>query len=349
MDLYTVNLQTMDADELIEDYESLIWTERYSSWGDFKLTVLDTAAVFSNLKVQQYYLRTSLSNHLMMVETVSKKGRRRGRTLLEITGRSLEHFLQYRTNLSYFNQDPERVTGSPSAIANYIVNRYCIDPVTAGAGSVIPGLTVAPPVSGTSMTLHVPRKDIYSIVKEIAEANDLGFRIGAYDMAFSMYDAMDYSDPAGFTYVEMSPDTDSLKDIGTLESVANYKNHAVVIGAKTFVNVFTPGLVGTPGGLDRRTIIVDAKDIGGSDPPTTIDQDRAALTLRGLEALKGENKYVHLIDGDLREDTYVPYLQLGNVVMAKDSYGTRSRVRVTEMITSMDATGFKRAPTFTAI
>lgn len=347
MDIYTVNPSTLAPDGVIDKYETMIWTDRYSSFGDFQLTVLDSEPLVSDLRGRTY-LRSSVSNKLMLVETIKPKKQVRGRNLIEITGRSMEHYLMYRSSLSYAAQDAEKVSGSAGAIIRYIVNRYCVDPATAGANNVITGLTVAPEITGDYIILYIERKDIYSIAKEISDANGLGFYIDT-NLVFGVYKGTDFSVPGVGTYVEYSEDTGDLKNTSNLESIANYKNHARMIGNKATIDVYPAGMSPQPTGIDRRTIVVQAKDIG-PDGTTTIAQDQAALTLRGREILSDiNNKYFRMVDGEFRPDGDDTYLSLGNVISLKDLSGVRAPSRITEIIHSMDATGYKITPTFEAI
>lgn len=347
MDIYTVNPSTLQPEALIENYESMVWSERYSSYGDFKLTVLDGNPILGDLK-SRIYLRSSVSDKLMLVETIKPKPQVRGKNLIEVTGRSMEHYLMYRSSLSYAAQDVEKVSGSAGAIIRYIVNRYCVDPSTAGANNIITGLTVAPEISGDYIILYIERKDIYSIAKEISDANGLGFYINN-SLVFGVYKGIDYSTPGGANYVEYSEDTGYLKNTSNLESIANYKNHARMIGNKATIDVYPEGMSPQPTGIDRRTIVVQAKDIG-PDGTTTIAEDQAALTLRGRQILSDvNNKYFKMVDGEFRFDSDSAYLSLGNVISLKDLSGVRVPSRITEIIHSMDATGYKVTPTFEAI
>lgn len=349
MDLYSTDT-TFLPKTIIENYESLVWTDRYAACGDFSMVIPWSFSLAQDLKNYKYLIHSE-TNQIMMVETVNKdrEGPTSKGTLVKITGRSLEAFLDFRSNKTFALQESEVVTGRRGQIANHFVNTTCVtSPVS---GDNIPGLTLmTPPTTGLTVTLTVPRGPIYSMVKQILDADNLGFKlyrgVTAGELLWKVYEGVDWSgDVSPTLYREFSPDNDSLEDITSLESIANYKNHIIMIGDKASIQFFD-GLSTSLVGLTRRTIVVDAHDIG-PDTTTTIPEDQAALTLRSYEVHKmDENKYVQLVDGQVPPGH--PF-ELGDIVWLQDSFGMKTLSRITEKIWTSDATGVKRIPTFEAM
>lgn len=357
MDLYYAD-STFTATEVIEDYDSFIWTERYSAFGEVTLYVPESHVYTHGLKSWNYLLMSE-SKRVMQIESVENTRQTKQKNLVKVTGRSLEAFLMHRNNKTFAASGPEKITGAAGGIARYLVNRYCIDPATAGETSVIPNLTWVQPPTTPTITMYVERGDIYSRVKSICDANGLGFAIiknpGDPVLYFTVYQGLDRSDPNDEAmYMEYSPNNETLFDVRSFESIAGYKNHARVLGAKTSVDAFSPGTPNTVSGFDRRTILVEATDIGSAideeDPEkiTTIADDQAALVLRGQEVLAEENnKYIHYIDGKVPQNKWNDtYWGLGDIVMLKDVSGDKSKSRITEQIWSASSSGEEMVPTF---
>lgn len=347
MDLYQTN-SSFQPEKIIDNYESLVWTDRYGSCGDFELTVPWSSGLAQNLKSYKF-LASSISNRVMMVETVEKSRESNIGTgsLVKLSGRSLEAFLDFRNNKTFDLQDSVVKTGSRGAIANEFIDENVVSSATTWQN--LPGLVIASPPSGTSVTLTVERGPIYSMVKQILNADDIGFKMYRTatpgEIIWKVYEGLDYSGNVfPDEYREFSPDDESLVNVSSLESVANYKNYFTMIGAKTSVGLGYDTLLG---GYSRRAIVVDAQDIG-PDTTTTVGEDQQALILRAAELRKTpENAYTQLVDGEVPQDIY---LSLGDIAWVKDSYGVKNLVRVSELIWTSDATGNpKRVPTFEAV
>lgn len=358
MDIFVAG-SDFKPDFLIESYETFIWTDRFAAYGDFKLVVKE-AYYLGNLRFFKY-LVTSSSNRVMMIESISIPKEEDGESLITISGRSIEAFLLTRSskNGNLSNKEPEAFNGNLGDIATYIVEKYCVKASLAGAVNVIPGLSIAPSTLGQNVSIGVARGPVYDMVKSVCDAGKLGFMVfrSGGSLIFTVYEGIDKSLPSTQYYRMYSSDTETFINTSSIESIANYKNHARVLGVKTGVDVYSPGTPSTVSGLDRRTLIIEASDIGSSttetDPAkqTTIAQDQAWLTQRGLDHLNlPANKYVNLVDGDIPPaDWNDVYFGMGDIVMVKDSKGIKNKMRITEQIWSIDSEGEQYMPTFTYV
>jgi len=94
-----MELMTLDAyfrpQRFIENYESLIWTERYSTYSDFELTTYDVERTMSILTLESYVaLRESLVPMVVEAHKINKP--KNQPVTLTVTGRSLESILERR-------------------------------------------------------------------------------------------------------------------------------------------------------------------------------------------------------------------------------------------------------------
>lgn len=83
------------ARDLIEGYDSLIWTERFEGWGDFQLKTKNVRAFFELLP-EMTFLSLLNSTEIMMVETHEIARSKQGVPELTITGRSIDAFAEER-------------------------------------------------------------------------------------------------------------------------------------------------------------------------------------------------------------------------------------------------------------
>lgn len=92
--------EAMVLQHICEDYKSIIWTERFHGFGDFKLTVPGT---LDNLQIYQldYYLYTKGTNKLMIIEQIELNTEYSKQSLLTVSGRSLESILDRRVMHPY--------------------------------------------------------------------------------------------------------------------------------------------------------------------------------------------------------------------------------------------------------
>ena len=94
-----MHVYTMDEEfrriDLIDQYESFIWTERYSAVGEFELVVnsdQDMRRAFYN----NTYVSIDESQRLMRIDMVEDSVDDEGRRMLLVKGKSLEQRLQER-------------------------------------------------------------------------------------------------------------------------------------------------------------------------------------------------------------------------------------------------------------
>ncbi|MGW8179617.1 MAG: Gp37-like protein, partial [bacterium] len=164
---------------------------------------------------------------------------------------------------------------------------------------------------------------------------------------FNVEAGADRTNPAQPTiYQEYSADLDSLENISSLESVANYKNHCRVFGTNEQVDVYAPGVSSSVAGLDRQSMYLHFPDINGGGLSAAEEQS-ALRQLGRSELAKQDYRYYKLIDGDVPPDKIQNvYYSLGDLVVVKDTYGDKSTMRIVEQVITDDAQGTRYNPTF---
>lgn len=228
-----MEMMTLDGDyqpsQLVERYESLIWTERYATPGDFLLTSIDVERMLKLLPRES--LVTLRESTVPMVVESHKILKPEGATpKLEIRGRSFESVLERRA-AALFGSNPDQDTGSfrvwleaassPSNAAYYVIRRMIGDLVDRRPEAIARGL----------------------FTFEQTQLPDLvGFQIGLQSPWLDSNDALPMVDlplPADFVNVEFAdalanPDLNQLYQIkfGNLYSVVMEMIHANHHGLK---------------------------------------------------------------------------------------------------------------------
>jgi len=360
MDLWLAN-EDYRPKFLIEEFESLIWRDVYSGHGDFELVLKENYLLTGgNLKNFQF-LRFSESPRVMMIETVDiprqeedNDGTGVGNRII-VKGRSVEAFLQFRTNtngVSSPESDLRYVGEQIPNMAVSVMNRYIINP--DNPENKIPGLELGYIIQDRPIvSRRLPRDSIYNVVKKVLDDAEYGWQIysmGDGKLGFSVYRGTDHTNRYDMFYREFSEETETMTNMSQLQSIANWKNHARVEGARTVVDVYqgSPDTIGPHSGFNRRTLVVSAGDVG-TDEAIPVGDDIPELTRRGEEALREEaNKYISATDGE------VPYLKwsemsysLGDLVRVKDFYGEKAKMRIVEDTWTINESGVvKRTPSF---
>lgn len=357
MEVYTLDDQ-FRRNSVIDDYESLVWTERYSQMGDF---VIKTTSSSDNRRIFQPDVNLAIneSRRVMTIEQIEDKVEDDGRKVLEITGRSIEHILENRvtmTSLEDAGAKNWQFNGTASDVMAELFNFTFRDEYSwfpqdkipfLKEGSIFPLDTV--PKSELQLYFNEPRSSMYAALKKIGEAYDLGFRlVRNYDTSelyFDVYSGVDRtSNQSLVTPVVFSSELDTLQNTSMLESIADFKNVAYVYSndPTSVVHVFASGADSNTTGFARKVLHVDATDIDLEPGPEL----NAAMQKRGEEAL-AEHRKLTILDGEVSQYgtyTYGVDYNVGDMVEMRLSDGTVNQVRVTEQIISSDAEGVRSYP-----
>ncbi len=362
--------------EIIDTYETLLWTERYSSAGEVVLTVSDTAWNRAELP-EGAFLSIPESREIMIIETrSSEKG------ILTVTGPSLVSFLKNRIlRDTWYNGDLYwPVFGVPGDICGELVRHMCINAsgmfmtsdkvIIGGVAETIPNLKLGPMATGPlSEAVFIPVKygDLYTGVKDICDSYELGLSLfpqniteTAHELIFTTYKGRDLtSKQAVNPVVQFNPALDSLTNTKELRSIAGYKNVAYAFAPKVTLPTYIVGVAyadsnaAATRGFDRRTLLVSADDMNTVDvsTPEAINKLKEELNYRAIDGLVNNN-YVKMVDGELVPQSYFKYeidYKLGDIIELGTSSGESTDARITEYIRSKDASGYTEYPTLSVI
>jgi hypothetical protein len=340
--------------DVIDLYESFIWTERWADIGDFELVVHATDENRRRLNPGTQLVQIN-SDRIMTVETFEVKTDDDGRSMLTVKGPSAEQVLDDRAASDGMSKEWV-VTGTPGDIARQIFTTICVEG-SLNTSDIIPFIkpgtlhapsTIAEPSS--VFAAAIPISSVYEAIKELCEVYDLGFRLvrnlDKSELYFEVYTGDDRTTQQSLnTPVVFSPALDNLSNVNELTSTSQTKNVAYVFSPNDSVIVYGEGVGPETEGFDRRVIYIDAMDEEEPSGPvlTTI------LVNKGLDAL-AKTRPLAAFDGEISQHgkyKYGVHYFLGDLVEMRNTYGATNHMRVTEQIFVSDAEGDRSYPTLT--
>lgn len=343
--------------EVVDRYESLIWTERFSSAGDFELKLHSTLENRNRFK-EGVKLAILPSYRVMIVETVEDGVDDEGQQILTVKGPSLESILDQRMARSAMTDTTTNpswtLTGTPKDIATQMFHDICVTGVLdpgdkiplINEGSIFPADTIPPPSS--SITYVVDPTTLYDAEKTLCDQYLMGFRLvrnaDTAQLWFDVYTGSDRtSHQTALPAVIFSSGLDNLHNTSELKSIAVYKNVAYVITPVGTRIVYPDDVDPTVSGFDRRVLIVKADDI--TDTDSTVAQ--AKMLQVGIAEL-AKNRKIHAFDGEISQTSQYVYgvdYNLGDLVETRNIDGVSNSMQVTEHIFVSDEQGVRSYPT----
>lgn len=363
MELMTLGTRHQPA-RLVENYDSLIWSERFNVPGDFQIT---TGAIdyFMDMLPEGCLVGIRESPVPMIVETHQIKRAKNQPEVLTIKGRSVDSILDRRIAVQSTDPNPGEwkvVVKQPSDVAWYIIKQIVVDGVLTPSDKFdddnIIFLEPDDYLTGTGPNREyvVPRGNLLTAVSQFLQAevradpttvpptpkvHPHGIRAVRPNPAGDKISVEIYTGTDRTEQVYFDARRDQLDDGTYLFSKVGSADIAYILGSSSTTIVRREG---DPSGLARRVVLVD----GTSSNATTQEglEEIGRITL-------SQAKPTALFDGSLNEDissyTYGVDYELGDIVQLVGDYGLAEKARVTEFIRTEDATGSRAFPTLSTI
>lgn len=355
MDVYILDNQLRRV-EVVDTFQSLIWTERYADIGDLQITISATEKTR-----QQFTPGTQLaingSYRVMVVESVEDVTDDEDRKLLNISGRSLEVVLLdrvARNTYSALDTIPTwDITGTPGFVARTMFTDICVTGVISTKdripyiqpGTIFPADTIPEP--STTITWNQEPDSLYKAIKDVCDAYDLGFRLvrnfDTSELYFNVYTGSDRTTAQSILPpVVFGTTFDSLENTTEFSTVKNVKNVAYVVHPTDGMQVVLPlGVATGADGFARKVLHLKA----GAELNT------AALREQFAREELAKYRAFYAFDGELNLRSNYQYgvnYGLGDLVEFRNDDGIGSIRRVTEQIFVHDREGERSYPTLTA-
>lgn len=346
MDIYVLNKDYEPLD-LVQDFESFIWTDRYSGYGDFELTC---AARSRWLLAPDHHVHIKDSQHLMIIDSYEKiKNEESGKDLMKVVGRSAESLLDNRLVTPSRSTDPWGRDGyTPENIATYLVKKIASNEASGFSQyDRIPNLLMADPdISGQTIDVEFENStSLYDAVKKLCEESNMGFRMywnpETSNYTFKIYKGTDRRGTNVLQPLIFDERFETLHNTRWIKSAVEHKNVAYVShnDRANHIAVY-PRNMGIPEGRRRKVLYVNANDIQ--------DVTVAKLQQRGREELANHNM-IDLFDGEAVPSTSMVYnfnYFMGDIGTLRDNEGNERDVIVAEHTWTYDQDGLRSYPTF---
>lgn len=337
---------------IIDSFESFIWTDRYSRYGDFELCVVADSKMFDILKIDNY-LMFDKSEHVMIIENLSLTTDIENGNKIIVSGRSLESILDRRI---IWKQSI--YTGKLQYAIGDLLGDNIIEPEIPER--TIPNFIYYLPLNPEIGEMYVDAQfmgdSLYDAIVNLCEVENIGWKITISEdnyFEFRLYSGVDHSFAQSTNnYVIFSPNFDNFIDSNYIISKKDQKTIALVSGEKDQNQEKKYVVVDSNVGgeyLHRREIYVDAGNISSkSESGGTITEEEyiAQLSQKGREKL-AEN--IELIsfegNGDVKNQ-YGNEFFMGDIVQLVNEYGMELSARIIEYIYSQDINGENNYPTF---
>jgi len=356
MEVYTLDA-LLKRTEVVDVFDSLIWTERWQKEGDFELNVSSTPAN-KKLFTSGTMLALNESSRIMVAETYEDTVSSEGEKALKVTGRSVEKCLYDRTARASMGsltaESKWSLSGTPGAIMRKVFHDICVTGVLDASdkipyiyeGTILPASTISE--TTTVVNIDLEPMNVADALNQIGVQYDLGYRmVRNGDLSQIYFDVYAGSDrttgQTGLPAVIFSPDLGNLQDTKALVSDAVYKNCAYVFAPNGSKVVWLDGIDPATAGFDKRVLLVKADDITLA-AGAALD---AALTQRGKEELS-KNRQISAFDGEITQYSDYKYgvdYQLGDLIELRNTDGSTNKMRVTEQIFVSDKEGDRNYPT----
>lgn len=373
MEPYTITRDYHKKD-IIDNFNSIIWTERYYGDSKVELVVPPTKDMINKLPVGTF-LAIKESDELMILETANIEDGK-----LKLSGISVLPWLNNRFIRTSASHEDRYwyIEGIPGWILWAMIYYMCVGGEyldgTTSIGISNPSQFILPGLglydydnSGESVKIGIPYGDLYDAMLEIAQTYEIGMQIildinSETPLQFRSYKGLDRtSTQTEFPVVRFSSEMDSLSDIKEVQSISKLKTQVYAFAPGFKPDEGQPDLRTTPGisirageeytGFDLRAKMIFAEDIttdqvGGSSA-TLLD----ILNNRANTELTND-KYIKTVDGEIVPDSQFKYglhYNLGDIIEVEGDTGTIQKSRITEYIRSHDNSGEKAYPTVTGI
>ena len=372
--------ESLQAISILDGYNSLIWTDRYSEAGDFEIYTRASKELFETIKLD-YFLQRTDSEHIMIVEKIATSTDVDEGNMVTITGRSLESILDRRIIWGEKNINSGFQDGIKTLITENFIN-------PSNADRKIPNFifkeTSDPEIIGLTLEAKYDGDNVYEIIKEACSEKGVGFKITLDNddqFVFELYKGTDRSyDQLDLPVVVFSDKFDNLINSNYVESHESFKNVTLVRGAdKSTGEVYSDSAlgsgypdnvkfefeikrdytaVGNTKGLSRREVYTDAQSISrqlensSGEREDMPDAEYTSLLRQEGKRVLTENSQIISFEGEAETTImfrYGEHFFNGDIVQVEDAYGHGAKARITELVTSDDTSGYSVYPTFVIV
>ena len=334
------------AQGIVDNYNSLIWANRFRQCGDFEIYVSISEEMIDLLQKGRWVVRPD-DDMVGIIERVQTGTDEENGDYLIVTGRCLRLILDRR-----IIWEQTTISGTAENGMRKLVNEAIISPKIAARKYARLALAAAHGYTETVQAQYTG-DNLLETIEALCAAKNYGFKITIENaqLVLDFYKGVDRS-MSQFVNprVIFSEDNDNLRATTYTLDDTDYKTVALVAGegegsARRCVTV---GRSTDQEGLHRRELYVDARDISSNDGEISAAEYEAQLAERGNTALS-EAPIVESMEGTIEPMqmyTYKVDYFLGDIVTVVNKYGIAVDTQVLEVVETWDEDGYTCTPTF---
>lgn len=345
--VFEVNDTTFDSIGEVNQYESLIWPDKFNGFGTFELWAPITD------ENSRYFKKGNIlwcgGDNAAVVEIVKSEIDEIGTKTYNVKGRTLEMLLTTRIIWGTYNA----VNKDASTAMYEIVNQNCVNP--SNANRKIPYLKLAEDLKfGGKITYQKTGGEVYDSLSTIASTYDLGFSVlfrpKTKELIFEVVEGVDRTvEQSTNDPVEFSTELEDLLSSSYYTNDQDAKNVAFVQGegSGSSRKSVTSGEADSKG-FGRRELYVDARDIqstsvdeNGEEQNLSPTEYTQVLTQRGDDKLS-ECKTTETFEaqirvfGDVQYEFGVDYKKGDKVTVRDEQLNVVVSARITEVQEEFD-------------
>ena len=345
--VFEVNDTTFDSIGEVNQYESLIWPDKFHGFGTFELWAPTTD------ENSRYFKKGNIlwcgGDNAAVVEIVKSEIDEIGTKTYNVKGRTLEMLLTTRIIWGTYNA----VNKDASTAMYEIVNQNCINP--SNANRKIPYLKLAEDLKfGGKITYQKTGGEVYDSLSTIASTYDLGFNVlfkpKTKELIFEVVEGVDRTvEQSTNDPVEFSTELEDLLSSSYYTNDQDVKNVAFVQGegSGSLRKSVTSGEADSKG-FGRRELYVDARDLqstsvdeNGEEQNLSPTEYTQVLTQRGDDKLS-ECKTTETFEaqirvfGDVQYEFGVDYKKGDKVTVRDEQLNVVVSARITEVQEEFD-------------
>ena len=345
--VFEVNDTTFDSIGEVNQYESLIWPDKFNGFGTFELWAPITD------ENSQYFKKGNIlwcgGDNAAVVEIVKSEIDENGTKTYNVKGRTLEMLLTTRIIWGTYNA----VNKDASTAMYEIVNQNCVNP--SNANRKIPYLKLAEDLKfGGKITYQKTGGEVYDSLSMIASTYDLGFSVlfkpKTKELIFEVVEGVDRTvEQSTNDPVEFSTELEDLLSSSYYTNDQDVKNVAFVQGegSGSSRKSVISGEADSKG-FGRRELYVDARDLqstsvdeNGEEQNLSPTEYTQVLTQRGDDKLS-ECKTTETFEaqirvfGDVQYEFGVDYKKGDKVTVRDNQLNVVVSARITEVQEEFD-------------
>lgn len=346
MDLFVYD-KSISLVAVVDDAESVIWTNRYNTAGDFEIYIRARTDLISTFAIGNYVLRRD-DEMCGIVEKIQLTTDVENGDYFTITGRDAKSILARRviwkqTILNGTVEDGIRQLITENVISPTKQTRQISNFVLGDKLNIT-----------TTISQQFTGDNLLDAVSSICESFGLGFKVvldvDTKRFVFSLYNGVNRGDNQNSVpRVIFSTDFENIASTTYSYNDQTYKNVALVAGEGEG-SARKMQAVGDSSGLERYELFVDARDLSTNDGEVSSADYTNQLIQRGKEKL-AENNVTETFEGELITNLQYVYKTdyfLGDIVTIRNEYNITGDARIVEIIESFGVDGYKIVPTFTS-